>query len=133
MGSLSIFYSWLGSEARKAVATHFQVPHMYLGNWLHVLTVLRNTCAHNSRLFGRPLTKSVRIHGKFRQQFDAQSCFAIWYILREILPPAEFGFFVFELGQIIERYDVQSQLKQIGFPDDWRMILLADLTISPLR
>lgn len=129
MGSLSIFYSWLSSDARKAIATQFKVPHLFLGNWLHVLTVLRNTCAHNSRLFGRPLTKSVRIHGKFRHEFDAQSCFAIWYILREILPPAEFGLFVFELSRIISRYGIESRLNQIGFPENWRTILLTDLIV----
>ena len=127
MGSLSILYSWLTTKARKAVAAEFGVPHLYLGNWLLVLTVLRNTCAHNSRLFGRQLSKPVRLPNKYRKQFgDRQSSFGIWYILRMLLPAREFGRYVFQLSQIFDQYQMTPWLDQIGFPDDWQTILLSE-------
>lgn len=61
LGALSFFYKGLrndrkiGVEDKKSIATHFDVHHKRLGNWLHTLTYIRNVCAHHSRLWNREL------------------------------------------------------------------------------
>lgn len=62
LGALSLFYKGLvndqkaGVEDKKAVASHFNVHHKQLGDWLHTLTYVRNVCAHHSRLWNRELS-----------------------------------------------------------------------------
>lgn len=61
LGALSFFYQGLrnhakaGVEDKKAVADHFNVHYKCLGDWLHMLTYIRNVCAHHSRLWNREL------------------------------------------------------------------------------
>jgi len=61
LGALSIGYSGLindqksGVEDKKAIAQHFNLHHKKLANWLHILTYVRNVCAHHSRLWNREL------------------------------------------------------------------------------
>lgn len=58
-GSLSYFYAGLnnnqklGVEDKKSIASYYNVHHKRLGDWLHMLTYIRNVCAHHSRLWNR--------------------------------------------------------------------------------
>lgn len=60
-GSLSFFYKGLRNDAKSgvqdksAVAQYFNLHHKRLGDWLHILTYIRNVCAHHSRLWNREL------------------------------------------------------------------------------
>ena len=53
-GSLSFFYKGLRNDAKSgvqdksAVAQYFNLHHKRLGDWLHILTHIRNLCAHHS-------------------------------------------------------------------------------------
>ncbi len=61
LGALSFFYNGLrndlraGVEDKKLIAAQFDIHHKRLGNWLHILTYIRNVCAHHSRLWNREL------------------------------------------------------------------------------
>lgn len=55
MGSLSRLYKGLQSADKQAVATEFDIHPKRLQDWLHVLTYIRNGCAHHSRLWNREL------------------------------------------------------------------------------
>lgn len=60
-GALSFFYNGLrndrneGIEDKKAISSYFNLHHKRLGDWLHILTYVRNVCAHHSRLWNREL------------------------------------------------------------------------------
>lgn len=55
MGSLSFLYKGMQSKDKSAVAAGFNLHPKRLQDWLHVLTYVRNVCAHHSRLWNREL------------------------------------------------------------------------------
>jgi len=55
--TLSKYYSNLRETDKKQIARQsFQINDYFLGNWVHVLSVLRNICAHYGYLYGREYT-----------------------------------------------------------------------------
>jgi len=61
LGSLSFLYKGLHHQDKKAIALPLGLHHKGLADWLHVLTYVRNVCAHHSRLWNRELSlKPVR-------------------------------------------------------------------------
>jgi abortive infection bacteriophage resistance protein len=50
-GTLSKMLANMKKQDQKAVATRFQAPPAVLPNWIHVVSVVRNRCAHHSRLW----------------------------------------------------------------------------------
>lgn len=56
MGGLSHLYAGLAKDVdKKAVARRMDLPWRLLQSWLHTLTIVRNICAHHSRLWNREL------------------------------------------------------------------------------
>lgn len=55
MGSLSRLYKGMQNRDKQAVAAGFHIHPKRLQDWLHVLTYIRNVCAHHSRLWNREL------------------------------------------------------------------------------
>lgn len=55
LGSLSTLYRGMLPADRRAVADPLGIHHKRLQDWLHVLTYVRNVCAHHSRLWNREL------------------------------------------------------------------------------
>lgn len=54
-GALSKLYRGMRSEDKRAVSSAFGLHPRRLQDWLHVLTYVRNVCAHHSRLWNREL------------------------------------------------------------------------------
>lgn len=50
------FGNLANAKLRKAIAAHFGVPHDVLESWLQHLNIVRNVCAHHSRLWNRDFT-----------------------------------------------------------------------------
>lgn len=55
LGALSRLYGGMVHEDKRAVADPLGLHHKRLLDWLHVLTYVRNVCAHHSRLWNREL------------------------------------------------------------------------------
>jgi len=58
LGSLSFFYTGMLSQDKRNVSGFFNLHPKRLQNWLHVITYIRNVCAHHSRLWNRGLAIS---------------------------------------------------------------------------
>jgi abortive infection bacteriophage resistance protein len=56
MGSLSFLYKGMLGADKRVVADAFKLHPKRLQDWLHVLTYVRNVCAHHSRLWNRELS-----------------------------------------------------------------------------
>jgi abortive infection bacteriophage resistance protein len=130
-GTLSKLFSYLDGKAdpSKRIAKAFGLPNPYiLENWLHSLSVLRNCCAHHSRIWnrrfmaiklpyntlhpfiGRDAIKAIRDN----KLFALLSC--IKYILDIISPDSDFKN---NLIDIIGKGGNLLKLKDMGFPDNW--------------
>lgn len=55
LGALSRMYKGMHGCDKREVAARFNIHPKRLQDWLHVLTYVRNVCAHHSRLWNREL------------------------------------------------------------------------------
>lgn len=55
MGSLSFLYNGLLPNLQRRICSGMEIHHYTLAKWMHVITYLRNICAHHSRLWNREL------------------------------------------------------------------------------
>ena len=58
LGSLSFWYKGMVTADKRKVSGFYQLHPKRLQNWLHVITYVRNVCAHHSRLWNRDLAIS---------------------------------------------------------------------------
>lgn len=68
LGALSFGYEGLKNtaEEKKRIAAYFELHYKKLQDWLHVLTYIRNICAHHSRLWNRSMSIKPSISGDSR-------------------------------------------------------------------
>jgi abortive infection bacteriophage resistance protein len=64
IGRLSKFYSCLTPTAQRKICSIVGVDHNVLKSWLHVITYIRNICAHHGRLWNRMFTIQPRLLDK---------------------------------------------------------------------
>lgn len=69
-GKLSRLFALLkSSEEKRKIASFFNVIiYEYLESWLHAFVVLRNACAHRSRLWNKKVGKDIKMNKReFKQ------------------------------------------------------------------
>lgn len=131
LGSLSFLYHGLinnkaiGIEDKKEIAQHFAIHHEKLADWLHILTYIRNVCAHHGRLWN----KDLAIKSKLDKDKDWQApttptnrrIFYVLLILKTLLRPtgfeAEWCEQINRLVRPILKDD--HQRLAMGFPKMW--------------
>ena len=127
MGTLSKLYSnFSDATAKHAVAREFGLNHhKFLRSWLECLAVLRNCCAHHSRLSNRVFPVKPMMPERmpnmwitdfsFREQtLYPQLCY-VAYWLRSISTDNSF---VADLKLLLLKYpSVKTEL--LGFPHNW--------------
>lgn len=124
---LSIFYADLQKADQKVIAKNcFGTIPSKLISWLHCLTILRNYCAHYSRLYytlfsAQPHTPDGFSYDLFKQVFD------YILVLKFLYPTPERWreTLVTPLSVLIEEYSDCINLKHIGFPENWKEIILS--------
>lgn len=122
---LSIFYSDLHMSDQKGIALNsFNTIPRNLLTWLHCLTILRNYCAHYSRLYytlfsAQPLTPINFPYKLWKQVFD------YILVLKFLYPYPEkwTSSFVVPLSALVEEFKDSIKLSDIGFPKNWKDIL----------
>jgi abortive infection bacteriophage resistance protein len=70
MGSLSFLYNGLLPDIQRLINSELEIHHYTLTNWMHVITYLRNLCAHHCRLWNRKLTIQPFIPNKDPRWID---------------------------------------------------------------
>ncbi|WP_390410219.1 Abi family protein [Lacticaseibacillus jixiensis] len=119
LGNVSKLFSWLEPSAKKAIADQYSARVVYLHNWTHMLTVVRNTCAHNSRFYGRFLPVYARIPKREYRYFGNSKYVSMVFVLSRLLDPADFQSYIDGLRHIIEDYYDYVQIGRLGFQQDW--------------
>lgn len=125
MNDLSIFYSDMPAVDQKNIALNlFGTTYKILPTWLHCLTILRNYCAHYSRLYYtifsiKPLTPLGFSYNLWKQIFD------YILVLKFLYPyPEKWNIILVEpLNALLEEYSDCIKLSHIGFPENWISIL----------
>ena len=121
LGSWSLMFDNLRlSNERKAVASHFGINDAVLSNWLHVLTHVRNICAHHGRLWNRKLVikfQIAKIHRSFLITNDSYYSVAVVIedLLRRVAPSTGWHL---RLRDLLAAYPIADQTS-MGFPAGW--------------
>ena len=127
MGTLSKLYANFSDAAAKhAVAREFGLNHhKFLRSWLGCLAVLRNCCAHHSRLSSRVFPVKPKMPERmpntwiadfsFREQTLYPQLCCVVYWLNSITPE---NTFIIDFKQLLIKHpSVQTRL--LGFPRNW--------------
>ena len=140
IGQTSKMYSFLTTSMQSKISTHYKhVSEKELSQHLKVLTLFRNVCAHNERLFSFqsryeipdttlhlkmkiPKIGNQYIHGK-------HDLFAIVISFRYLLSKTEFTDFKKELTRLINSFSkatnsskMDKLLSAMSFPKNWSEI-----------
>lgn len=119
-GNVSKLYSWLDTDMKKIIAKRYgKIRFTYVENWAHILTVVRNTCAHNSRFYGRLLSLGVLVPTKYIGYFGQNTYFSIIFILSRMLEPKDFASYLYGLHAISTKYGKEVEWQQLGFQTNW--------------
>lgn len=126
MGQLSFFFSDMPRQDQKEIAKNlYETTDTNVRSWLKCLTELRNDCAHYSRLYNTnfisvPATPKGFGYTLGRKLFDYILVLKFLYF-----DPIRWNrLFVSELETLINNYVDSIDTNLIGFPENWKEILL---------
>ena len=116
--AFSCQYSFVSANGAKV-----KPAQSMLASWIQATVVLRNRCAHNSRLYNRSInvvpvllaTDKINNSGRYNGLYH--NLMALKY-----LRPDDESWEVFSdaLSHIIDTYASHIQLELLGFPEDWQ-------------
>lgn len=139
-GQMSKMYSFLTTSMKTKISRHFDyVSEKELIQYMKVLTLYRNVCAHNERLFSYKSRFDIPdtiLHRKMKlpQNGNKYKCgkndlFSVVIAFRMLLAKEDFAEFKKSLNQIINQYmkktgNLSQDLffKAMGFPENWKNI-----------
>ena len=141
IGTVSKFYSLMLQDERQSISKTFHIADKELESSLFYISSIRNFCAHGNRLYcyrsKRPLC-SLQLHElmnipveKGEYTYGKRDLFAALIILKLTLSKNEFRKLVKEVDIAIknlkQRIFVISEndvLESMGFPNDWKNLIL---------
>lgn len=126
IGSLNKLFQNINPQDKREIAKYlgFTSDAKFVGfsNWLFALSVIRNICAHHSRLFNRIFRISPSKHEKI-QEFKGVDNNRFYYIALIInyylISMAEDNSYEEDLVSLFAKYKNIDKTK-MGFPNDWK-------------
>lgn len=139
-GQISKMYSFLTNQIQSRISRNFEkVNERELEQYLKVLVLYRNVCAHNERLFSHKVYSEIPntvLHQKLHitktgEQYNQgkKDLFGVVIAFRYLLPKDSFLQFKRMLVLLIDKYVRNNSriteselLEQMGFPENWKSI-----------
>ncbi|HDU1020188.1 TPA: Abi family protein [Listeria monocytogenes] len=140
-GKTSKLFSNTSGSFKKKVADEFEVnKHVknrfkdeYITNWIHVAVVLRNMCAHHSRLYDKwikvkpKLTKQDKVKLNISVSEESTYSYKVLHVIYAIknLVRDEYilNEFIDKLDVLFCKYEMYIDKEKIGFPENWKNLL----------
>lgn len=140
MGNISNLYSLSQHSIRSSISHNFtSVNERQLEQYLKVLVMFRNICAHNERLYSSHAHSDIPdtvLHNKLgipqagtQYIYGKRDLFSLVIAFRYLLPKKDFLVFKKELVSSMKQYFKASKrlteselLKYMGFPSNWKNI-----------
>lgn len=123
--SLSKLYKNLLIQDQKAIARkYYGIDHREISNWLHALTIVRNRCAHYSRLFNQVAALPVRFRDKDeRLEIPDNQLFAVIFNLKYLTQDKQFWrSWVVRLETLVGEF-AEVDIRLLGFKEDWYALI----------
>ena len=125
--NISKLYNSMYISEQKAIADVVGISFGTMSNHLHCLSVLRNKCAHASRLYNTDFNPPVKFTSEFLKknpEVKNNSFFAYLLVLIKRLPEKECrDALLLELDTLLEKYKDDIDLECMGFPKNYQKIL----------
>lgn len=135
MSMISIFYADLKTGDKKAIAVDYATDYVHFESWLHSVSVLRNICAHHSRLYNIKFHQNpklprhyAKIDGVGTYSLFKQIC--VLKLLHANWQDEWNNAFVLPLAALLEKYGDAVLLDYMGFPANWENALSWRKTIK---
>lgn len=123
LGTLSRLFASLNLGAERiAIAAPFGTDEFVLRNWFHVLSYVRNLCAHHARLWNRQFVIKFRQVARRHQAFlkTTDRFYAVAVVLYDLLQRVAPGtHWHLHLRDLLTRHPVAA-LPSMTFPADWQ-------------
>lgn len=124
-GQCVSIYGQLKPEYQKIVAETYGINKKFIQNWFFALSVIRNICAHHSRLWNREIGVTLNrrhgLYGKFFCKNRENRLFNYLLVMQifncQLNPTSKW---IGRLKQIIKKHNIQ--VSHMGFPEDWSKI-----------
>lgn len=125
IGSLNKLFQNINQKDKKEIVEYLgftsDAKFIRFSNWLFALSVIRNICAHHSRLFNRIFRISPSKHEKI-EEFKGADNNRFYYIAMIInyylITMAQDNSYENDLQTLFNRYKSVNKTK-MGFPKDW--------------
>ena len=133
-GDLSKLYNLLPTTQKKKIADAYdELDKTLLTNWIQCCVVLRNLCAHNSRIYAQNIPIPIKIERKMQSRiavatngaFKArpQTLFSYLLAIRRISNAKAWNSFCSDLVSLLEKYSNVVELVCLGMPDQWEQFI----------
>lgn len=134
ISDISFLYSISEQDIKDEVASEFGLTMKrgseILGRFMHSITIIRNLCAHGSRLFNRLFEQKPSLN-KSEQALlikdkngiiDNSHLYGFILIMRRLLPDNNFQVLKDDIIGLTQKYPFVS-MKFYGFRSDWKNVL----------
>ena len=119
-GSLSKFFSNIKRPLRNKISKeNYNVGSFYLANWIYVLSITRNICAHNGRVYDRIFPIHTKMPTKENHLTNNRAFTAILICKKICLDKEYFSLFRKNLKTLIDIYEKFIDIRKVGFPENW--------------
>ncbi|EAG1699921.1 hypothetical protein BBW78_00050 [Listeria monocytogenes] len=140
-GKTSKLFSNTYSSFKKKVADEFEVNKYikdrfkddYITNWIHVAVVLRNMCAHHSRLYDKWIkvkprfSKDDKIKLNIPKSEESNYSYKVFHVIYAIKNLVRDDYilneFIENLEVLFNKYEMYIDKEKIGFPGNWKELL----------
>lgn len=131
IADISFLYSISEENIKKSVAKHFGLKmssgHEILGRFMHSMTIIRNLCAHGSRLYNRLFEQKPSLNRKELRllyikpdgSVDNAHLYGFILIMKRLLVPEDFSTMKQEIEALTEKYPF-VRMSYYGFREDWK-------------
>jgi len=122
-GQAVMIFSQLTLENQEIVANSYGINKVFISNWFYALSIVRNVCAHHSRLWNNEfvvrLNQRHGFYGKLFNNSNGNRLFNYLIVLHAInckFNPT--SGWVEKLENLIVEHKIN--ISHMGFPDDWK-------------
>lgn len=131
ISDISFLYSISEHSLKKTIAHWFGLTMnrgpKILGQYMHSMTIIRNLCAHGSRIYNRLFEQKPSLNKKEQAllihckdgTIDNAHFFGFFLIMRRLLPTESFTEMREAIIDLMEKYPF-VRMDYYGFPDDWK-------------
>ncbi|MFC2149567.1 Abi family protein [Candidatus Auribacterota bacterium] len=126
-GCALTIYRDMSDQIKRNIAAHYGIPDVVLTSWLQTINVIRNICAHHSRLWNKELGVKPLIPRKKKYPewhvpvtISQHRIFGILTLLHYLLRiSAQQSKWKLRLCSLLDEYPEISRWS-MGFPDNWK-------------